>query len=160
MQVCICSNQYGERKQLERLFQRSADKLIASGEICYLHTYGSEAALLAEPMNFDLYLLDYQEDPSDTTGRKATELVCDLIRRRNLTNAIFYLAVNKIPTEDVSTRIIYLQKPVCQKVVDEALLSRLTEVKAEQEALIRARLEEQNRPPKNLRERFERWLNS
>ncbi|MCR4587780.1 MAG: hypothetical protein K5682_05175 [Lachnospiraceae bacterium] len=185
MQVCICSNQYGERKQLERLFQRSADKLIASGEICYLHTYGSEGALLAEPMNFDLYMLDYQEDPGDVTGKKATALVQDLAQRRSLTTSAFYLAVPQpdapspavcpetSPSPDatasteaiasvssVSPRIFYVKKPVLQAFVDEILKNRLNELKEEEARLKQALWEEENRPPKNLKERFYRWLNN
>ncbi|MCR5033758.1 MAG: hypothetical protein K6A92_12985 [Lachnospiraceae bacterium] len=158
MQVCICSNQYGERKQLERLFQRSADRLIAAGEICYLHTYGSEGALLAEPMDFDLYMLDYQEEEGDVSGQKATALVTDLIRQRNLKTARFYLACPK-PADD-SPQIQYVKKPVTQGFVDTILNNRLADLKIEEEKVKQAIWEEEHRPPKNLKEAFYRWLNS
>ncbi len=162
MQVCICSNQYGERKQLERLFQRSADRLIAAGEICYLHTYGSEGALLAEPMDFDLYMLDYQEEEEDVSGQKSTALVTDLIRQRNLKNARFYLACPSVPdfSADLSSPIQYIKKPVTQGFVDTILNNRLADLKIEEEKVKQAIWEEEHRPPRNLKEAFYRWLNS
>lgn len=62
MRVAICSNQYGERKQLERLLQREADRRISTGSTFYIDAYGSPEAVLAQPMIYDIYFIDYHDE--------------------------------------------------------------------------------------------------
>lgn len=62
MRVAVCSNEYGTRLQLERLLKREADKKIAEGITFYADTFGSPGSLVIAPMEYDLYIINYQDD--------------------------------------------------------------------------------------------------
>ena len=60
MHIAVCMDVAADRKQLERLLGRSADRRLA---LCpdvpyYVQSYGNKDALLARPFMYDLFFID------------------------------------------------------------------------------------------------------
>lgn len=57
MHIAICIEQAAARKHLERQLSREGD-LFQSSEPLYIDSYGTTAALFAQPLQYDLYLCE------------------------------------------------------------------------------------------------------
>ena len=64
MHIAVCMDVAADRKQLERLLGRSADRrLAADPEVpYYVQSYGNKDALLARPFMYDLFFIDIQHE--------------------------------------------------------------------------------------------------
>ena len=62
MHIAVCMDVAADRKQLERLLGRSADRRLASCPDVpyYVQSYGNKDALLARPFMYDLFFIDLQ----------------------------------------------------------------------------------------------------
>ena len=58
MHIAICDDNIADRKQLERLLKRESDKRASSTGILYADSFGNADTLLANPMQYDLFLID------------------------------------------------------------------------------------------------------
>lgn len=67
MHVAICDDNVADRKQLERLMGREADKWIAKGDPLYIYTYGSAESIMAANLQFDAIIIDITENEKHTT---------------------------------------------------------------------------------------------
>ena len=57
--IAICDTNIADRKQLERLLQREKDKRLAeNGDVLYIESFGSENALMATPVKYDIFFID------------------------------------------------------------------------------------------------------
>ncbi len=55
--LAICDNNIADRKQLERLLEREKDRrLRENNDVLYIDSFGSEEALLATPVKYDIFL--------------------------------------------------------------------------------------------------------
>lgn len=58
MHVAVCDDNIADRKQTERLLGRESDKRAKVTEGLYVDSYGNERALLANPMQYDIFYID------------------------------------------------------------------------------------------------------
>lgn len=69
MHIAIYSYKVGDRKQMERLTAREADRWIKEGNPIYSYTFGSVESLLASTLVYDAVLIDLCEtDTVDAAG--------------------------------------------------------------------------------------------
>lgn len=64
MHLAIYAENPADRKQLERLLQREADKTNAEQEIFYTDSFGSIKNMLLNPRQYDGFFLDFEESGS------------------------------------------------------------------------------------------------
>ncbi|MCR5595421.1 MAG: hypothetical protein K6G12_06210 [Lachnospiraceae bacterium] len=64
MHIAVCMDVAADRKQLERLLGRSADRRLAIDASIpyYVQSYGNKEALLARPFMYDLFFIDLLND--------------------------------------------------------------------------------------------------
>ena len=58
MHVAVCDDNVADRKQMERLLGRESDRRAKITEGLYIDSYGNEKALLANPMQYDIFYID------------------------------------------------------------------------------------------------------
>ena len=58
MHVAVCDDNVADRKQMERLLGRESDRRAKLTEGLYIDSYGNEKALLANPMQYDIFYID------------------------------------------------------------------------------------------------------
>lgn len=71
MHAAICDDNVADRRQLERLLKRESDRRSADTGIIYADAFGNVQALLANPMQYDIFYIDMCNTP-DLTG-------CDIV---------------------------------------------------------------------------------
>lgn len=120
MHVAICADNVADRKQLERLMGREADKWIAKGDALYIFTYGSAESIMADQMQFDAIIIDINESVKYT----ALSLI-DELRILGKTSVMIISAKENIDAGQ-RTDIDYLPKPVSPTVLHE-VISRVRE---------------------------------
>lgn len=76
MHLAICDDNIADRKQMERLLQREADRRIAGGTAVYVESFGSRASLLCAPRIYDALFLDLTCEGEDA-GEVARMLRAD-----------------------------------------------------------------------------------
>ena len=60
--IAICDNNIADRKQLERLLEREKDKRLSDSlDVLYIDSFGSEEALMATPVKYDIFFIDFTE---------------------------------------------------------------------------------------------------
>ncbi len=61
--LAICDTNIADRKQLERLLTREKDRRLAeNGDVLYIESFGSEEALLATPVKYDMFFADLTDE--------------------------------------------------------------------------------------------------
>ena len=64
--VAICDNNIADRKQTERLLEREKDKRLHDcGDVLYIDSFGSEEALMATPIRYDIFFIDVTESSAN-----------------------------------------------------------------------------------------------
>ena len=58
MHIAVCDDNVADRKQMERLLDRESDRRAKLSEGLYIDSYGNEKALLANPMQYDIFYID------------------------------------------------------------------------------------------------------
>ncbi len=58
MHVAVCDDNVADRKQMERLLGRESDRRAKLTEGLFVDSYGNEKALLANPMQYDIFYID------------------------------------------------------------------------------------------------------
>ncbi len=120
MHVAICADNVADRKQLERLMGREADKWIAKGDALYIFTYGSAESIMADQMQFDAIIVDIKESEKYTTLSLIDEL-----RILGKTSVMIISSMDKVDAQS-RTDIDYLPKPVSPNTLHE-VISRVRE---------------------------------
>ncbi len=118
MHVAICDDNVADRKHLERLLGRESDRRLSLGEsVLYVDSYGNASALLAHPMQYDVFFLDI----CMTAGTSALQVVEDLLAKG--VNAPFVLCVSKVDyrKQNFPEGILYLEKEIHQEQLREVL---------------------------------------
>lgn len=75
MHVAVCDDNVADRKQMERLLGRESDRRAKITEGLYIDSYGNEKALLANPMQYDIFYIDMCKTEG-TTGTQVAEKLC------------------------------------------------------------------------------------
>lgn len=119
MHIAVCMDVAADRKQLERLLGRSADRRLAADPTVpyYVQSYGNKEALLARPFMYDLFFIDLINDDLDSV---------ELARRlRDLgVTATIALVPGKVDLTDrivPEDRVLILKQPVREKDLEEIL---------------------------------------
>ena len=107
--LAICDNNIADRKQLERLLEREKDsRLHEAGDVMYIDSFGSEEALLATPVKYDIFFIDITE------GASLGMDIAKKLRHRGITaplvlceSTVSYTSYVNAPED-----IIYIEKPV------------------------------------------------
>ena len=121
--IAICDNNIADRKQLERLLEREKDKRLAANyDVLYIDSFGSEEALMATPVKYDIFFVDMTEGASN--GME----IAKKLRQRGITapivlceSTISYTSYVNAPED-----IIYIEKPI-----NAGQVSHLTDVALE-----------------------------
>ena len=77
MHVAVCDDNVADRKQTERLLGRESDRRAKLTEGLYIDSYGNEAALLRNPMQYDIFYIDMCKS-MDTDGIKVAHTLCKI----------------------------------------------------------------------------------
>lgn len=115
MHIAICDDNVADRKQLERLMGREADKWIANGDALYIFTYGSAESIMADQMQFDAIILDITESDKYTT----LSLV-DRLRALGKTSVMVISSKEDIDAENRED-IDFLPKPVSPSLLHDVI---------------------------------------
>lgn len=75
MHVAVCDDNVADRKQMERLLGRESDRRAKITEGLYIDSYGNERALLANPMQYDIFYIDMCKTP-DIDGTQVVQSLC------------------------------------------------------------------------------------
>lgn len=75
MHVAVCDDNIADRKQTERLLGRESDRRAKETESLYIDSYGNETALLANPMQYDIFYIDMCKTPK-TCGTSVAQKLC------------------------------------------------------------------------------------
>lgn len=77
MHAAICDDNVADRRQLERLLKRESDKRSADTGIIYADAFGNVQALLANPMQYDIFYIDMCKS-GEVTGTIVAKKLCDI----------------------------------------------------------------------------------
>ncbi|MCD7724979.1 MAG: hypothetical protein LUI12_05420 [Clostridiales bacterium] len=58
MHIAVCDDNVADRKQMERLLQRSSDRRIQTTGVFYIDSYGNVEAVMRSPMLYDAFFID------------------------------------------------------------------------------------------------------
>jgi len=119
MHIAICMDTASERKQLERLLGRSADRRLAEDDSVpfYIQSYGNKQAILARPNMYDLFFIDLNFDTIDSV-----ELIREL--RGMGINAMIVLCPNKVDLSDRLTpedNVYILRQPIIVNELEQIM---------------------------------------
>ena len=121
--IAICDNNIADRKQLERLLEREKDaRLHNNHDVLYIDSFGSEEALMATPIRYDLFIIDMTEG-----GASGME-IAEKLRQRGIAAPIVLCGSTVSYSSYVNSPedIIFIEKPLGQGQV-----SNLTDVALE-----------------------------
>lgn len=107
--VAICDNNIADRKQTERLLEREKDKRLHDcGDVLYIDSFGSEEALMATPIRYDIFFIDVTE--SSANGMD----VAKRLRLKGIITPIVLCQSTVSYTSYVNApeEIIYIEKPI------------------------------------------------
>ena len=107
--IAICDNNIADRKQLERLLEREKDKRLAENlDVLYIDSFGSEEALMATPVKYDIFFIDITE------GADNGMEIAKKLRQKGITapivlceSTISYTSYVNAPEE-----LIFIEKPI------------------------------------------------
>lgn len=118
--IAVCDNNVADRKQLERLLSREKDKrLHENGDVLYIDSFGSEEALIATPVRYDIFFIDITEGASN--GME----IAKKLRQRGISAPIVLCqsTINYTSYVNAPEDIIYIEKPI-----NAGQISHLTDV--------------------------------
>lgn len=136
MHIAVCDDNIADRKQMERLLQRSSDKRIKTTGVFYIDSYGNVEAVLRSPMLYDVFFIDMTN--GDVNGFQLARrlisagvtvpivLCCSSIDYRQIvTSAIQdsdpFKENNEILLRQLEAQIRYLDKPIRIVELEEQL---------------------------------------
>ncbi len=75
MHIAICDDNIVDRKQMERLIKKEADKRTSFAETLYADSFGNITALLSTPIQYDIFFIDICKTKGITGVDVATGLI-------------------------------------------------------------------------------------
>lgn len=121
--IAICDNNVGDRKALERYLEKEKDARLADNyDVLYIDSFGSEDALMATPVKYDIFYIDVTEGASN--GME----IAKKLRSRGINAPIVLLSstINYNSYVNAPEDIIYIEKPI-----NKGQVSHLTDVALE-----------------------------
>lgn len=108
MHVAVCDDNIADRKQTERLLGRESDRRAKLTEGLYIDSYGNEAALLRNPMQYDIFYIDMCKSP-DADGIKVAHKLCEIGVRVPI-----YMCCSELDyrRENFPENVFFLDKPI------------------------------------------------
>ena len=129
MHIAVCDDNIADRKQMERLLGRASDRRLHTTGVLYIDSYGNVEAVMRSPMLYDAFFIELARKLIDAGVTAPIVLCISTIDYPSVIEA----AIAKVP-EDVSEtsnhdilrrqlqkQILYLQKPIKVKELDEML---------------------------------------
>lgn len=120
MHVAICDDNVGDRKQLERLLHREADKRANETKGFYIDSYGHSKALLKSPRMYDLFIIDMCR--GNVTGIDVVNTLVSMGIHVPVVLCSSQIAYRDFPLPDF---VLHLDKPIkaaeLSKVLDYAV---------------------------------------
>lgn len=107
--LAICDNNIADRKQLERLLMREKDRRLADNyDVLYIDSFGSEDALMATPVKYDMFFIDVTE------GAQTGMEIAKKLRQRGIDAPVVLCesTINYSSYVNAPENIIYIEKPV------------------------------------------------
>lgn len=136
MHIAVCDDNIADRKQMERLLQRSSDKRIHTTGVFYIDSYGNADAVLHAPMLYDVFFIDMTQ--SSVNGFQLARCLIDagvtvpivlcissIDYRQIIAEAVLNFSpsdtTDEILHRQLQTQISYLDKPIRTDALEEAL---------------------------------------
>ncbi len=134
MHAAICDDNVADRRQLERLLKRESDKRSADTGIIYADAFGNVQALLANPMQYDIFYIDM----CNTEGLKGYDVVAMLTEKGVHAPIVMCCSKEDYKTQDFPENVIFLDKPIRAEELS-ASLDHAMQIKAQAPNMIELR---------------------
>lgn len=117
MHVAICDDNIADRRQLERLLKRESDRRSADTGVIYTDAFGNTQALLANPMQYDLFYIDV----CNTEGLTGCDVVTMLTEKGVHAPIVMCCSKDNYKTQEWPENVIFLDKPIRTDELAESL---------------------------------------
>ncbi len=117
MHVAICDDNVADRRQLERLLKRESDKRSADTGIIYADAFGNTQALLANPMQYDIFYIDM----CNTEGLSGSDIVTMLTEKGVHAPIVMCCSKDDYRTKDFPENVLFLDKPIRTDELSQSL---------------------------------------
>lgn len=134
MHIAICDDNVADRKQLERLLKRESDKRATTTGILYADSFGNAAALLANPMQYNVFYIDMCKT-DDTNG---VEIANALIAKGVHAPIVMCCSDMNYREHSFPDNVIFLDKPIRVNELSDSIDHAL-EIMSHAESLIELR---------------------
>ena len=116
MHIAICDDNIVDRKQMERLLKREADRRRDSLLSLYVDSYGNTNALMNNPLEYDVYFIDF-----NSNGMTGIDIVGALISAGK--QSVIYLCCGEIDykSHSLPENVMFINKPIRPKELSEAI---------------------------------------
>ncbi len=112
MHIAICNDGVADRKQMERLLKREADRCLSASESIYIDSFGSKASLLLSPIIYTAYFLSLSQTEDLTSvisHLRATTASSSIILYQSEANekisGDFFVLSHPVKTDELSILI-------------------------------------------------------
>lgn len=117
MHIAVCDDNVADRKQIERLLKRESDKRTSVTGCFYTDSFGNATALLANPMQYDVFYVDICHTPGLTGADVANALA-----EKGVTAPIVMCCSEINYREQVfPENVIFLDKPIKPEEFSESI---------------------------------------
>ncbi len=117
MHVATCDDNVADRRQLERLLKRESDKRSADTGIIYADAFGNMQALLANPMQYDIFYIDM----CNTDGLTGIDIVSRLTEKGVHAPIVMCCSKEDYKTQVFPENVIFLDKPIRTNELSDSL---------------------------------------
>ena len=108
LHAAVCDDNAADRKQLERLLKREADKRLAAGDVLYVDSYGHPDTLLQNPLQYDVFFVDIAHTP----GADAVNIVNRLTAAGSSSPVVFCSSSIDYRALPLPSHVLFLDKPI------------------------------------------------
>ncbi len=136
MHIAVCDDNAADRKQLERLLKREADRRLAAGDVLYVDSFGHPDNLLRNPLQYDVFFVDI----AGTDGTDAAGLMEGLAASGSSSPVIFCCSAVNYRALSLPSNALFLDKPIKTAELS-AILDKAREIKSAAVPLIELREE-------------------
>ena len=140
MYIAICDDNIADRKQMERLLKREADKYIKAGDTLYTDSFGNQEALLSHPMQYDAFFIDM----CHTEGVTTNSIVRALFHKGVTAPIVLCCSEINYRVLNLPDNCFFLDKPIRVSELS-ASVDRALEIKHAAKAMIELRVENETR---------------
>lgn len=137
MHIAICDDNGADRKQLERLLKRESDKRAADTGVLYIDSYGNAQALLANPLQYDVFYIDMCHTP----GTTAADIISALSAKGVHAPIVLCCSLINYREQAFPENVIFLDKAIKTAELSESIDTALA-IKAQAPSMIELREED------------------